>query len=167
MTATAGYSGTPLAKKLGMKPGMTVAVVGFLDDYAELVVPVPEGVELISLGASDAQLPIATLLNSRVSARIDTLPNGRVSASKTDILHIFTNSRDELFRLLDEARDVIRQDGMIWVSWYKKAAKLPTEITEDTIRDAALPMGLVDVKVCAVDEKWSGLKLVIRKENRK
>jgi hypothetical protein len=160
MTATAGYSGTPLAKKLGMKPGMTVAVVGFLDDYAELV-------ELISLGASDAQLPIATLLNSRVSARIDTLPNGRVSASKTDILHIFTNSRDELFRLLDEAREVIRQDGMIWVSWYKKAAKLPTEITEDTIRDAALPMGLVDVKVCAVDEKWSGLKLVIRKENRK
>jgi len=179
MTATAGYSGTPLAKKLGMKPGMTVAVVGFLDDYAELVAPVPEGVELISLGASDAQLPIATLLNSRVSARINTLPNGRVSArintlpngrvsaSKTDILHIFTNSRDELFRLLDEAREVIRQDGMIWVSWYKKAAKLPTEITEDTIRDAALPLGLVDVKVCAVDEKWSGLKLVIRKENRK
>ena len=144
--STVGYSGTPLAKKLGIKPGMTVAVVGFLDDYAELVVPVPEGVGMFTL---------------------DTLPNGRVSASKTDILHIFTNSRDELFRLLDEAREVIRQDGMIWVSWYKKAAKLPTEITEDTIRDAALPMGLVDVKVCAVDEKWSGLKLVIRKENRK
>ena len=146
MTATAGYSGTPLAKKLGIKPGMTVAVVGYSRDYAELVVPVPEGVRMVTL---------------------DTLPNGRVSASKTDILHIFTNSRDELFRLLDEARGVIRQDGMIWVSWYKKAAKLPTEITEDTIRDAALPMGLVDVKVCAVDEKWSGLKLVIRKENRK
>ena len=68
--------------------------------------------------------------------------------------------------MLDEARGVIRQDGTIWVSWYKKAAKLPTEITEDTIREAALPMGLVDVKVCAVDEKWSGLKLMIRKENR-
>jgi hypothetical protein len=144
--STVGYSGTPLAKKLGIKPGMTVAVVGFLDDYAELVVPVPEGVGMVTL---------------------DTLPNGRVSASKTDILHIFTNSRDELFRLLDEAREVIRQDGMIWVSWYKRAAKLPTEITEDTVRDAALPLGLVDVKVCAVDEKWSGLKLVIRKELRK
>ncbi|MDI1242945.1 MAG: DUF3052 family protein [bacterium] len=110
--------------------------------------------------------------------RFDTLPTGRVSAperpvaiapgsDKLDILHIFTNSRDELFRVLDEARGVIKQDGAIWVSWYKKAAKLSTEITEDTIREAALPMGLVDVKVCAVDEKWSGLKLVIRKELRK
>ena len=61
----------------------------------------------------------------------------------------------------------LKQSGSFWVSWYKKAAKLPTEITEDTIRDAALPLGLVDVKVCAVDEKWSGLKLVIRKENRR
>ncbi|MEQ1763746.1 MAG: DUF3052 family protein [Pyrinomonadaceae bacterium] len=141
----AGYSGTPLAKKLGMKPGMTVVVVGFSGDYSELVSPVPDGVEI---------------------AALDTLPNGRVSASAVDLLHIFTNSRDELFGLLDSARDVIKQDGAIWVSWYKKAAKLPTEITEDTVRDAALPMGLVDVKVCAVDEKWSGLKLVIRKELR-
>ncbi|HQU92008.1 MAG TPA: DUF3052 family protein [Pyrinomonadaceae bacterium] len=143
---TTEYSGTPLVKKLGIKPGMQVLVLGYSGDYAELVAPVPEGVGMVTL---------------------DTLPNGRVSASKTDILHIFTNSRDELFRLLDKARDVIKQDGMIWVSWYKKAAKLPTEITEDTIRDAALPMGLVDVKVCAIDQKWSGLKLVIRKENRK
>jgi hypothetical protein len=64
------------------------------------------------------------------------------------------------------ARHLIKQDGAIWVSWYKKAAKLPTEIIEDTVRGAALPLGLVDVKVCAVDEKWSGLKLVIRRENR-
>ena len=138
---TAGYSGTPLAKKLGMKPGMTVAVVGSLDNYAELVAPVPDQVEISVAGGT----PVAPV----------------------DILHLFTNSRDELFRVLDEARSVITQDGAIWVSWYKKAAKLPTEITEDTIRDAALPMGLVDVKVCAVDEKWSGLKLVIRKEFRK
>ena len=61
---------------------------------------------------------------------------------------------------------MIKQDGAIWVSWYKKAAKLPTEITEDTVREVALPLGLVDIKVCAVDEKWSGLKLVIRRENR-
>ena len=144
MTA-AGYSGTPLAKKLGIKAGMVVAVTGFSGDYADLVAPVPDGVTIELNG---------------------TLPTGRVSAQDVDILHIFTNSRDELFRVLAEARSVIKQDGMIWVSWYKKAAKLPTEITEDTIRDSALPLGLVDVKVCAVDEKWSGLKLMIRKELR-
>lgn len=143
---TAGYSGTPLAKKLGIKPGATVIVVGFSGDYVELVAPLPEGVTITS--ATD---PVAIAPGS----------------DKADLLHLFTNSRDELFRVLDEARGVINQDGAIWVSWYKKASKLPTEITEDTIREAALPLGLVDVKVCAVDEKWSGLKLVIRKELRK
>lgn len=142
---TAGYSGTPLAKKLGIKPGMTVLVVGYSGDYAELVAPVSEDVAI---------------------SRVDTIQTGRVSASGVDLLHIFTNSCDELFCVLDEARGLIKQEGMIWVSWYKKVAKLPTEITEDTIREAALPLGLVDVKVCAVDEKWSGLKLVIRKELR-
>jgi len=137
---TTGYSGTPLAKKVGIKPGMTVMVVGFSGDYAELVAPVPDGVQITTAGGTPA--------------------------APVDVLHLFTNSRDELFRVLDESRSVIKQDGAIWVSWYKKAAKLPTEITEDTIREAALPMGLVDVKVCAVDEKWSGLKLVIRKELR-
>jgi hypothetical protein len=87
-------------------------------------------------------------------------------AGDADILHLFTNTRDGLFRGVSEARDLIKQDGAIWVSWYKKAAKRPTEITEDDIREAALPLGLVDVKVCAVDEYWSGLKLVIRRENR-
>jgi hypothetical protein len=140
LASTAGYSGTPLAKKLGMKPGMMVAVTGFSGDYSVLTAPVPGGVEIKMAGGTPA--------------------------ASVDLLHLFTNSRDELFSLLDEARGVIKQDGMIWVSWYKKAAKLPTEITEDTIRDAALPMGLVDVKVCAVVEKWSGLKLVIRKELR-
>lgn len=138
--STAGYSGTPLAKKLGIKPGMRVLVVGYPGDYSALVAPVPEGAEV------------------RMASETPTAP--------VDILHLFTNSRDEVFRILDEARGMIKQDGMIWVSWFKKAAKLPTEITEDTIREAALPLGLVDVKVCAVDEKWSGLKLVIRKELR-
>jgi len=96
----------------------------------------------------------------------DTLATARVSASGVDIVHLFTNTRDGLFRSVSVARHLIKQDGTIWVSWYKKAAKLPTEITEDTVREAAFPIGLVDVKVCAVDEKWSGLKLVIRKENR-
>ena len=137
---TPGYSGTPLAKKLGIKPGMTVVVEGYPGDYSELVAPVPSGAEVKRAGGT----PTAPV----------------------DILHLFTNSRDELFRVLDEARGMIKQDGMIWVSWYKKAAKLPTEITEDTIRNAALPMGLVDVKVCAIDATWSGLKLVYRLVDR-
>lgn len=141
--AEAGYSNTPLAKKLGIKPRMTIAAVGYSEDYAELVGLLPEDVRL---------------------ERYDTLPTHR--GPELNILHFFTNSRHELFLALDRARSLIRQDGMIWVSWYKKAAKLPTEITEDTIRNAALPLGLVDVKVCAVDERWSGLKLVIRKELR-
>lgn len=134
---TVGYSGTPLAKKLGIKPGMIVVGVDAPEDYHGLLGPLPEGVVI-----SEEPQPGA------------------------DILHIFTNSRDEMLRRLVQGKAVIRQEGAIWVSWYKKAAKLPTEITEDLIREAALPLGLVDVKVCAVDEKWSALKLVIRKENR-
>lgn len=139
-----GYSGTPLAKKLGMKVGMAVLTVNAPGDYLDLVDPVPEGVEV----------------NEEENTQTGCL------RSDVDIVHLFTNSRDELFSELARLRDVIRQDGAIWVSWYKKAAKLPTEITEDTVREAAFPLGLVDVKVCAVDEKWSGLKVVIRKENR-
>jgi hypothetical protein len=134
---TAGYSGTPLAKKLGIRAGMRVVALDPPDNYIELLDPLPPGVEIINK------------------------PEGEV-----DLLHLFTNTREGLFRGVSEARELIKQEGAIWVSWYKKAARLPTEITEDTIREAALPLGLVDVKVCAVDEKWSGLKLVIRRENR-
>src|SRR5436190_2396579 len=135
---TSGYSGTPLAKKLGIKDGFDVMTVNAPNDYRDLLSPINEAVT------------------------IDTEPR----ASEIDLIHIFTNSRDELFDKLAECVRLIKQDGSIWVSWYKKAAKLPTEITEDTVREAAFPLGLVDIKVCAVDEKWSGLKLVIRKENR-
>lgn len=134
---TAGYSGTPLAKKLGIKEDFSVTAVNAPDNFEELLQPLPTGVSL------------STSLKS-----------------ETDVIHFFTNSRDELFRGLAEYVKLIKQNGSIWVSWYKKAAKLPTEITEDTVREAAFPLGLVDIKVCAVDEKWSGLKLVIRKENR-
>ncbi len=133
----AGYSGTPLAKKLGIKDGFYVLTVNAPGDYGRLIAPLPDGVTL-----SEKPRP------------------------GVDLVHLFTNSRDELFSKLSECRHLIRQDGSIWVSWYKKAAKLPSEITEDTIREAAFPIGLVDIKVCAVDEKWSGLKLVIRRENR-
>jgi hypothetical protein len=134
---TAGYSGTPLAKKLGIKEGMKVVVVDAPENYAALLDPLPADVNIIETLDAD-----------------------------TDLLHLFTNTRDGLFRGLADARNLIKQNGTIWVSWYKKAAKLQTEITEDTVREAAFPLGLVDVKVCAVDEKWSGLKLVIRRENR-
>ena len=134
---TTGYSGTPLAKKLGIKDGFLVITQNAPDNYSELVAPLPDSVSITDSSAADA-----------------------------DLIHLFTNSRDELFGKLAECIRLIKQDGSIWVSWYKKAAKLPTEITEDTIREAAFPLGLVDVKVCAFDEKWSGRKLVICKENR-
>jgi hypothetical protein len=133
----AGYSGTPLAKKLGIKEGYTVFAANAPANYTELLAPIPDGVVIKTSPQSDF-----------------------------DVIHLFTNSRDKLFHDLSQFRNLIKQDGTIWVSWYKKAAKLPTEITEDAVREAAFPLGLVDVKVCAVDEKWSGLKLVIRRENR-
>jgi hypothetical protein len=138
----AGYSDTPLAKKLGIKDGFLIVTVNEPSDYRELLGPLPGGAAIADAEGHDPKRQI-------------------------DLVHLFTNSRDELFRELVVWMRSIRSDGVIWVSWYKKAAKLPTEITEDTVREAALPLGLVDVKVCAVDEKWSGLKLVIRRENRK
>ena len=134
---TTGYSGTPLAKKLGIKEGVTVYAIDAPDNYESLLEPLPPDVH--------------------ISVSAPTYP---------DIIHIFTNERGRLFETLAVCSKIVKMNGAIWVSWYKKAARLPTEITEDTVREAAFPLGLVDVKVCAVDEKWSGLKLVIRKENR-
>ena len=142
---TAGYSVTPLAKKLRIKEGFLTLAIDAPDDYSALVAPLPSGAEIINV-------------ELRALAKAE---------SGIDIIHFFTNSRDDLFRSLSLLQKLIKQDGSIWVSWYKRAAKLPTGITEDTVREACLPIGLVDVKVCAVDEKWSGLKLVIRKENRR
>jgi hypothetical protein len=144
---TAGYSGTPLAEKLGIKEGFTILVVNSPDDYEELVGPLPANAWVID--------PI----------KGTAWPKDKIGTG-LDIIHLFTNDRDELFSELSEGVRHLKSNGSFWVSWYKKAAKLPTEITEDTVREAAFPLGLVDVKVCAVDEKWSGLKLVIRKENR-
>jgi hypothetical protein len=144
---TPGYSGKPLSKKLGITPGMVVVTVNAPANYSDLLMHVPDDVLIIDAKA-------------RSSAR------AKSSSQPVDLIHFFTNSRDDLFRGLAEYMRLIKQDGTIWVSWYKRSAKLPTEITEDTVREAALPLGLVDVKVCAVDDNWSGLKLVIRKENR-
>jgi hypothetical protein len=128
-----------LVRKLGVKPGVPAAVIGAPMDYGTL------------LQISDAPSPLA------VGAAI---PEGLA------YLHLFTLQRAELEQVLTAARNRIARDGMIWVSWPKKSAKVPTDITEDVIREVCLPMGYVDVKVCAVTEVWSGLKLVIRKELR-
>jgi len=133
----AGYSGTPLAKKLGINPGANVFVVAAPSDYASLLAPLPDGLKFVN-----------KLTNS------------------VDVIHLFTKSASELDAKLRRWRKAIKPDASIWISWPKKASKVPTDITEDVIREIALPMGFVDVKVCAVDETWSGLKLVIRKELR-
>src|SRR6266853_4388191 len=133
----AGYSGTPLAKKLGIDIGSRIYPSDAPKNYLKLVAPLPEGV--------------------RVVRKID---------GETDIVHIFSTERARLAAALRATLKRIKPDGTVWVSWPKKSSKVSTDVTEDTIREVALPMGLVDIKVCAVDEVWSGLKLVIRKDNR-
>jgi len=134
---TAGYSGTPLAKKLSLKDGMRVWWDGMPDSVREEIRA--EGVVLSE----------------------EAVPTPGIHAA-----HIFVTKRTDMEEKLKLLRKLIDQAGMIWVSWPKKASKVPTDITEDAIRDVALPMQFVDVKVCAVDETWSGMKLVIRRQNR-
>ena len=135
--ATAGYSGTPLPQKLGIKPGMTLHVVDAPMDYAALIAPM------------GAKVAFATRLTRDV-----------------ELLHAFVTKQSRLQDILGRARASLGPEAIVWVSWPKKAAKVPTDVTEDTVRDLALPLGFVDVKVCAVDDTWSGLKLVVRKTLR-
>jgi hypothetical protein len=134
-SAPAGYSGKPVADKLGYKPGTKVLVVGKPKGFATPLAG--QDVKLVTSGAG----PFAGA-------------------------HLFVTERAKMAAELKRLMTVIERDGMIWVSWPKKVSKIPTDITEDTIREVCLPMGLVDVKVCAVDDIWSGLKLMIRKERR-
>ncbi|HEX6071652.1 MAG TPA: hypothetical protein VFY95_01425 [Sphingomicrobium sp.] len=134
---TAGYSGTPLARKLSLKDGMRVWWEGMPDSVCQEIAA--EGLNLHLLETPEAPI---------------------------DAANVFVTSRAEFEAKLHRLMPLLNPAGMIWVSWPKKASKVPTDITEDVIRDVALPMGLVDVKVCAVDSIWSGLKLVIRKSNR-
>jgi hypothetical protein len=133
----AGYSGTPLVKKLGIKTGDQVLLVGAPPGYRALLEPLPERV--------------------RFSSRL---------SGTTDLVQFFCTRSVELKRRLTGFRGKMKRTAVVWVSWPKKAAGAPTDITEDVIREVALPLGLVDVKVCAVDEVWSGLKLVIRRALR-
>jgi hypothetical protein len=132
-----GYSGTPLAKKLSLKDGMRVCRDGMPQSVADEIAS--EGLHLQLLSPPEAPI---------------------------DAAHIFVTERSELETKLHDLMPLLDRAGFIWVSWPKKASKLPTDISEDVIRDVCLPMHLVDVKVCSVDDIWSGLKLVIRREHR-
>lgn len=135
--ASAGYSGTPLVKKLGIKSGHRVVFMRAPQDYDTILGPLPDDVRVL----------------------------GRLG-KRMDVVQFFTKRFAELEQALPRLTAAIAPDGMLWVSWPKKASKVPTDVTEDRIRDLALSTDLVDVKVCAVDAVWSGLKLVIRKERR-
>lgn len=137
MGATAGYSGTPLVDKLGFKPGMRAALIGAPADFGATLGPLPGGV--------------------RVATRL---------AAGQDLVVVFVTRRAELSRRLPALRRAIAPDGMVWVAWPKKAAKVATDVTEDVVREIAVGHRLVDNKVAALDETWSGLQLVIRLKDR-
>jgi hypothetical protein len=133
----AGYSKTPLAKKLGIKPGFNIMLVNAPAYYLDLFTDMPENIH-VNIGMK----------------------------KDYDFVHFFTKDAHELARMLPKLRKEIVENGMIWVSWPKKSAKIACDITEQEVRDTALKNDLVDIKVCAVDEIWSGLKLVIPLKSR-
>ena len=134
-----GYSGTPLPQKLGIKEGETVALLREPESLLEALGDLPDGVRVVS----------------RVRA-----------GSNAGVVVAFFTRRAELEERLPSLMDAMDVDGGLWISWPKRSSGLETDITEDTLREICLPLGLVDNKVCAIDETWSGLRLVIRLENR-
>jgi Protein of unknown function (DUF3052) len=132
------YSGTPLVRKLGFKPGMRVAYAGAPEGFVARLGELPDGVRVLA----------------------------RPAAAGMDLVVLFVTARGDLERRVGRLRDAIAPAGMLWVAWPKRASGVPTDVTEDVVREVALPTGLVDVKVCAIDETWSGLKLVVRKDLR-
>ncbi|HEY5938617.1 MAG TPA: DUF3052 family protein [Kofleriaceae bacterium] len=134
----AGYSGTPLPQKLGIK-----------EQHRVLLVNAPAGFDL-------GTLPTGAVLVKRLAG-----------TALLDVIVVFVKQREDLVAQLAASRPRMQQAAGLWIAWPKKASKVPTDIVEDTIREVALPTGLVDNKVCAIDDTWSGLRLVIRRENRK
>ena len=132
-----GYSGRPLAQKLGIRPEMAVVLISAPANYRKLLGRIAGSVEFS-----------------------DEIKNA------SNFVHIFTKSRGELKKRLAILREKMADTGIVWVSWPKKSAGVPTDVTEDVVRGIALPLGFVDVKVCAIDETWSGLKLMVRRTNR-
>ena len=140
MQQAAGYSGTPLPRKLGIKSGHRVAIVAGPDELDDVLQPLPDDV--------------------RVQRNL-------AGTEPLDVVLLFVTRRAELAERLDDVRRRMAQDGGFWVAWPKRAARMPTDMTEDVVREIALPTGLVDNKVCAIDATWSGLRLVIRRELRR
>lgn len=135
--ATAGYSGTPLPKKLGIHEGSRVLLLGAPRGYVATLRPLPDGVRFDRRGSAAA-----------------------------DIVQLFVTRREDLAKRLRVLRKTLRPDAALWISWPKRSSGVATTVTEDVVRKLALPLGFVDVKVCAVDEIWSGLKLVVRRSER-
>lgn len=133
----AGYSGTPLAKKLGIKELSRVALVGAPEGFEARLEPLPTGVRFLTPSAGDL-----------------------------DVIVFFTCRRAELERRFGSLATKLQPAGGLWIAWPKRSSGVPTDLTEDVLREVGLPHGLVDNKVCAVDEVWSGLRFVIRRENR-
>ncbi len=133
----AGTSGKPLSQKLGLKPGFRIFADGAPADYRKIVGLWPEGASLVTR-----------------------------AAAPLDVVHVFAAEAKGLAAKLTRYRMAIEPDGMIWVSWPKKSSGVTTDLSDIVVRDLALPLGLVDIKVCAIDETWSGLKFVIPKEQR-
>src|SRR6266478_231609 len=134
----ASYFGTPLPQKLGIRPGLTVVTINAPANYRRLL----------------GQIPDSVTFSERLK-------------SGSSFVHLFTSRRSEMQKKMSILRDKISDNGAIWGSWPKKSSGISTEVTEDVIREIALPLGFVDIKVCAVDDIWSRLKLMIRRENRK
>jgi hypothetical protein len=139
VASSAGYSGTPLPKKLGIKPGMRVALVHAAEGIEATLGVLPDGVRL---------------------------QHGLRRSQRVDLIVGFVTERHHLDRNIGWLVTTLPPDGAFWVAWPKRASKMDTDMTEDAIREIALPIGWVDVKVCAIDSIWSGLKLVLRKELR-
>jgi hypothetical protein len=133
----AGYSGTPLAAKLGIREQSEVVLIGAPEGYREFLQPIPASVRFVAK-----------------------------PSTSSSIVQVFATRRAELAKALASYRKVLSPQAAVWVSWPKKSSRVATELTEDTVRELALPLGFVDIKVCAVNEVWSGLKLVVRKELR-
>jgi hypothetical protein len=132
-----GYSGTPLARKLGYKKSMRATAIDAPANYENMLAPLPPDVTF-----------------------------ERSPTARTELVHVFVTKAATLASRLEALRRKLNPDATVWVSWPKKASKVPTDVSEDVVRELALPLGFVDVKVCAVDDVWSGLKLVVRKELR-
>lgn len=134
----AGYSETPLPQKLQIKPGLTVVTINAPANYRRLLIELPENVTF--------------------SDRLK---------GNSGFVHVFVTNRSELANRLRVLREKIADTGTVWVSWPKRSSGMPSDVTENAVRAVALPLGFVDVKVCAIDDTWSGLKLMVRRANRK